>query len=514
MTLPVAPRLQVASINKTFGSTRVLTDANVVVRPGELHALLGQNGSGKSTLVKVLTGYHAPDAGGSIAIDGEQLRLPVAWDAAHAAGVAVVHQDFGLIDHLSVAENIGVGGFERTRYLRRVDWRRQREVAARVLGDLQLDISPTALVGELSASHRAGVAIARAMRDLVPGRGLVILDESTRSLGRDELHQFHTMLQRVRESGTAMLLVSHSLDEVLTYTDKVTVLRDGHVVGAGLDTADQSEQSIARIMLGKEVDSIQARPDAGVTYPASISITGLKGPGADGLDIEIGAGEVVGLTGLPGSGFESIPYLISGAVPATGGTLSIGKRVLDLARTTVSAAISAGIVLVPERRDRDGLAMSLSVQDNISLPTLSRHGRRYWVGRGWQRQQTADAIRTLDIRPNAPSRLISELSGGNQQKVLLAKWMSVGPTLMIMHEPTQAVDVGARADILNAVHRAAASGVAVLLVSVESSDLAAACDRVLVYEGADRLREIRSDDPDVILDAVYAAAATSAPAVS
>ncbi|MGZ4493358.1 MAG: sugar ABC transporter ATP-binding protein [Nocardioides sp.] len=514
MALPAAPRLEVANISKTFGSTRVLTDASLVVRPGELHALLGQNGSGKSTLVKILTGYHAPDAGGSIAFDEQPLRLPVDWDDAHEAGVAVVHQDFGLLDHLTVAENIGVGGFERTRYLRRVDWRAQRRVAARVLGDLQLDISPTTLVGELSASHRAGVAIARAMRDLVPGQGLVILDESTRSLGREELAQFHAMLKRIRAAGTAMLLVSHSLGEVLAHTDNVTVLRDGHVAGAGLATAEQTEQSIARIMLGKEVDSIAARPSAEATYAPQVSIAELRGPGADGLDLQIGAGEVVGLTGMPGSGFESIPYLIAGATPAWGGRLSVGKKVVDLATTTVASAIGAGVVLIPERRDRDGLAMSLSVRDNISLPTLRKHGNRFWVSKDWQHQQTTEAIRTLGIRPNAPSRLISELSGGNQQKVLLAKWMSVGPTLMIMHEPTQAVDVGARSDILNAVHRAAASGVSVLLVSVESSDLAAACDRVLVYEGPGRLREIRSNDPDVILDAVYSTASAPAPAVS
>ena len=261
-------------------------------------------------------------------------------------------------------------------------------------------------------------------------------------------------------------------------------------------------------MLGKEVDSIAARPGA-TAYPAQVSVTGLEGPGAACLDIEIGAGEVVGLTGLPGSGFESLPYLLSGATPAAAGQLTIGTRVLDLAKTTVAAMIRAGVVLVPERRDRDGLAMSLSVRDNISLPTLHRHGRRYWVGKGWQHQQTAEAIRTLGIRPNAPARLLSELSGGNQQKVLLAKWMSVGPTLMIMHEPTQAVDVGARSDILNAVRRAASSGVAVLLVSVEAADLAAVCDRVLVYEGAGQLRELRSDDPDTILDAVYAAASST-----
>ena len=507
MSVPAAPRLEVAGISKTFGSTRVLTDANLVVRPGQLHALVGQNGSGKSTLVKILTGYHAPDDAGSIRVDGKELRRPVHWAEAHAAGIAVVHQDLGLLDHLSVAENIGVGGFRRTRLLRRVDWSAQRRLAADVLAQLRLDIPPSAHVGTLSAAHRAGVAIGRAMRDLVPGSGLIILDESTRALGREELQQFHAMLRRIVDAGTSVLLVSHNLDEVLTVSDRVTVLRDGHVVGQGLPTAQQSEQGIAKLMLGKEIGDVTARRPA--DRPVAATITGLRGPGAAGLDLTIGAGEVVGLTGIPGSGFERLPYLIAGAQPAEAGTLHLGRHVLDLARAGVAARMRAGVVLVPERRDRDGLAMNLSVRDNISLPTLHRHGRRLWLGKRWQHEHAHRAISTLGIRPNAPMRLVSELSGGNQQKVLLAKWLSVGPQLMILHEPTQAVDVGARTDILNAVHRAAETGVAVLLVSVEAADLAAVCDRVLVYDGPDRLTEIRTDDPDTILDAVYATTAAA-----
>jgi ribose transport system ATP-binding protein len=235
-----------------------------------------------------------------------------------------------------------------------------------------------------------------------------------------------------------------------------------------------------------------------------VTVTGLRGPGASGLDLEIRAGEVVGLTGLPGSGFENLPYLLAGARRAEAGTLRIGRSVVDLATAGVTTCLRAGVALVPERRDRDGLAMSLSVRDNISLPMVRKHGRRYWVGKRWQQEHTDQAIRTLGIRPNAPMRLIGELSGGNQQKVLLAKWMSVGPRLMILHEPTQAVDVGARADILNTVHRAAESGIAVLLVSTEAADLAATCDRILVYHHSSRLEEIRTNDRDAVLDTVYA----------
>ena len=507
MTAPAAPRLEVAGIGKTFGPARVLGDASLVVQPGQLHALVGQNGSGKSTLVKILTGYHEPDPGGEIRVDGNPLRLPVKWAEARAAGIAVVHQDLGLLDHLTVAENIGVGGFERTRVTRRIDRRKERQSAASALAALNLGIDPAVPVGRLSAAHRAGVAIARALRDLVPGSGLIILDESTRALGRHELRDFHAMLRRIMDTGTAVLMVSHNLDEVLSVADRLSVLRDGRVVGAGLPVAELTDKSVARLMLGKDIDGVTSAVRERRTEPA-IRVTGLRGPGAAGLDIEIGAGEVVGLTGLPGSGYERLPYLIAGTQPARAGRLVAGPHAVDLARHGVAACIRAGVVLVPERRDRDGLAMNLSVRDNISLPTLRTHGKRHWVGRRWQHEQTATAIAALDIRPNAPTRLISELSGGNQQKVLLAKWMSVGPRLLILHEPTQAVDVGARADILNAVRRAADTGVAVLLVSAEAADLVAVCDRILIYHGPDRLADIRTAEPDVVLDAVYATRAT------
>ena len=295
---------------------------------------------------KVLTGYHAPDAGGAVRVDGVALPMPVAWAQAHAAGIAVVHQDFGLLDHLSVAENIGVGGFSRTRYSRRVDWSTQRAVAGRILPQLHVDIDPRMLVGTLNAAQRAGVAIARAMRDLRPGTGLVILDESTRSLGRDELRDFHAMVRdRLLASGTAVLLVSHNLDEVLGYADRVTVLRDGRLAGAGLVTAEQTEQSIARLMLGKDVDGVATRPALPAQHRPAAVVDNLVGTGARNLSFAVGAGEVVGLTGLPGSGFEHIPYLISGAQPAESGALTLGRNVVDLRRTTVAACLRAGVAL-------------------------------------------------------------------------------------------------------------------------------------------------------------------------
>ena len=505
-----APRLEARSVTKTFGSAKVLDDVELVVQPGEIHALIGQNGSGKSTLVKILTGYHAPDAGMTLALDGELLELPVQWRTAHAAGIAVVHQDLGLLDHLSVAENIGVGGYARSSVLRRIDWRAQHAVAQSVLGRLQVTVDPATPVGALPAAQRAEVAIARALRDHDHGGGLIILDEATRALPRKELARFHDLLRRVVADGTSVLMVSHNLDEVLAVSDRVTVLRDGKVAGGGLPTSQLTEQEIARLMLGRAVGALQARPLQVAPPPPVAVVDGLTADGFVDVGFTVGAGEVVGLTGLPGSGFEAIPYLVAGARRATAGTLRTSSGTLDLSRSSVTSCLRAGVALVPERRDRDGLAVDLSIRDNIALPSVARRGRPWRVARAWQHEEADAAVARLSIRTPSTGTVVKELSGGNQQKVLFAKWLSVQPKLLVLHEPTQAVDVGARQDLLRAVHDAAADGIGVLLVSIEPSDLVAACDRILVFRQGEPLAELRTTDPDAVLEAVYNASPVAA----
>ena len=505
-----AIRLEVRGAHKTFGSARVLSDAHLTVRAGEIHALVGQNGCGKSTLVKILTGYHAPDAGMHLAVDGRPIALPVRWRAARAAGVSVVHQDAGLIDHLSVSENVGVGGFVRSRVTRRIDWRRQDEVAARTLQRLGLDIEPRSPVGALSAAQRAAVAIARALRDAVPGQGLLILDEATRALPRDELGRFHEVLARIAASGTSVLMVSHNLGEVLEVAHKVTVLRDGAVVGAGVETTTLTEASLARLMLGHTISSHVRSSAVALDDPrdAAAVVQGLELPGHAPLSLRVGAGEVVGITGLPGTGFELVPGRLAGASRGPG-RVRTSRGEVDLARAGVAACVDAGIAMVPERRISEGLAVEMSVRDNMALPNYKRRGRPWFVARGWQRTMATEAISNLSIKARGPADLVKELSGGNQQKVLFAKWLSVEPELLVLHEPTQAVDVGARNDILAAVSAAAARGAGVVLVSTEPNDLVEACDRVLVLHPGREPRELLATDPDDVLDAVYAVPAAT-----
>jgi len=500
------PRLHVEGLNKTFGPTQVLHDIEITLNPGELHALIGQNGSGKSTVVKVLTGYHASDPGARLEIDGVAIRTPVVWKEAHARGVSVVHQDFGLLDQLTVAENVGVGGFETTSWLYRITWARQEQIAAEVLARLGSDLDPCRPVGTLSAAERSEVAIARALRDHQPGSGLIILDESTRSLNRDELETFHAMLRRILDAGTSALLVSHNLEEVMSASDRVTVLRDGRVAGAGIATRDTTEEDVARIMLGRALSTISGRSASTRARPDAIAIAGLTDGQITPADFSCAAGEIIGITGVPEAGFERIAGLLGGVVRPVAGRLTMDGADQAVSGWSAADFIDRGVCLVPERRERDGLAFEMSVQENIALPALSREGSAWHVGRGWQRDRVRRYTAELGIRPPTPMARVRELSGGNQQKVLLAKWLSMDPAVIVLHEPTQAVDVEARIDILNAVLAAAERGVAVILVSIEPTDLIAICDRILVYSDSAPLREVETRDSDELLREVYSTA--------
>ncbi|WP_207769479.1 sugar ABC transporter ATP-binding protein [Nocardioides currus] len=501
-----ALRLSLRGLSKTFGPVKVLDDVQLSVAPGEIHGLAGQNGSGKSTLIKILTGVYTPDTGAHLSVDGAEVRMPVRWNEVRAAGISVVHQDLGLIDHLTVAENVCVGGFPTARG-GRIDRRERDRLTARTLERLGIDLEPDALVAGLGAPERAEIAIARALRDHAPGKGLMILDESTRALNGEELERIHAMLRRIVAEGASAILISHSLPELKAVTQRVTVLRDGRVAAAGLETDDLDEHDIARAMLGSSFDiaaSSRAAQDRVERGRPVLRVRGVSGTNLRHVDLEVAAGEIVGITGLPGSGHEELPYLLAGAIPGAVGGVEVDGHELGH-DAGIQDRLAAGLALVPERRDRDGLALDLSVQDNLCMPRLRHHGSAGFVGRGWQADQTWHAIRELGIRPADPRALVKQLSGGNQQKVLLAKWLTGNPKVLVLHEPTQAVDVGARKDILRRLVRAAADGTAVVVVSSEVDDLTEICDRVLVHQSRGGLRPGSADDPDLLVQQIYAA---------
>jgi len=340
-----AVRLAIRALNKTFGPVQVLTDVEFSVLAGEVHGLAGQNGSGKSTLIKILTGLYTPDPGAEYQVDGHQVRLPVRWPEVRAAGISVVHQDLGLLDQLTVAENICVGGFPTAR-VGRIDRSKRDRLAAKTLARLGVDIEPDALVASLTAPERAEVAIARAMRDHAEGVGLIILDESTRALSGVDLQRIHDLLRRIAAEGSAALIISHNLIELMAITDRVTILRDGKLAGAGLLTSELSEEEIARRMLGGTLAATHARSVTPAPTPApTITVMGLSATTVSDVSFSLGKGEILGITGLPGNGYEQIPYLLTGAQPATEGILQIGKKSVDLTRASIRGCLRAGAVL-------------------------------------------------------------------------------------------------------------------------------------------------------------------------
>ncbi len=499
-------RLEVRELAKTFGANRALRGVSLEVAPGEIHGLVGENGSGKSTLVKLLSGYHAPDHGGQVLLDGEPLSLPVRPANLRRRGMSVVHQDLGLLDSFSVVENMRMGTFGTHRLTRAIRWRSERERAREALAALGQDLDVDRPVRGLAAAERATIAIARALQHHEPGKGLIMFDESSRALPRDALAHFHALVRGVADRGGSVLYVSHRLEEVLALAHCVSVIRDGEMVAAGVPSSELKERSLIRLMLGYELE----RPPAeqwprGWREGAAVAVSGLRGALVEQFDLVLGPGEIVGVTGLLGSGFEEIPYLLGGARRAVAGRLTAGDVELSLTNPSPRRFTDAGVALVPERRGEEGLALELSVLENVTIPRVRTRGARAHLGRRWQHDEADWVIRELGVRPAEPSLPVGALSGGNQQKVLLGKWLVGEPRLLLLHEPTQGVDVGAHRDILGLTFRAAQAGCAVLVAGLDASELAAMCDRVLIMRGGRVEAELRRPELDfeAIVTAVY-----------
>ncbi|MFT3866417.1 MAG: sugar ABC transporter ATP-binding protein [Solirubrobacterales bacterium] len=482
------PRLVAKGLSKTFGGTAVLTDVDLTVGAGEVHGLIGQNGSGKSTLIKLLSGFHTPDAG-EVTVDGEQLHLPADPKQLQEHGVSFVHQDLGLVPSLSVAENVRVGRFRVGRLSRRVDWRHERAAVAETFERLRVDIPLEAPVSEFTTSQRAVIALARALQGYRPGHGVIVLDESTQALPRETLPEFYAMIRELSAEGTSFIVVSHRLDEIMRMTDRVTVLRDGRVVAEAqaLNIAETSTADLAKAMLGATLEAADMRevvPAAPVEEGGAAAVfSEVRGGYVEDVSFAVRPGEVLGITGLTDSGVGDLPYLICGAKPAAGGSVKLadGRR-LDLAGADVRELLDAGILLVPADRAGAGVAMTVSALDNLTLATIGEQ-RGAWISRRRQQAEFDRMAEELDIRPRSSEMALARFSGGNQQKILLGKWLLRDPRLLVLHEPTQAVDVGARRDLLLALRKRAQRGAAVVICSVEPEDLAQVCDRVLVLGG-------------------------------
>jgi ribose transport system ATP-binding protein len=488
--LPV-PVLAVEGVSKTFPGTRALVDVSLHVRRGEVHALLGGNGSGKSTLIKVLAGVHRGDPGGTIRVAGETVAsdaVTPAW--ASRAGLRFVHQDLGLFDGLSVAENVFAGRpYPRRRG--RIDWRRTRRQAAEVLARLETDVAPERPLAGLRPAERTLVAIARALHcGEGEQRSVLVLDEPTAPLPGHEVDVLLEAVRRLAASGEAIVYVSHRLDEVLSVSDRVTVLRDGHRVAerpvAGLD-----EATLVGDIVGASLDRVYPEMPPPRVGEAVLSVRGLRAGPVRDVSFDLAPGEVLGIGGLVGSGRTTLLELLFGARPRDGGEVRVDGRAARLG--SPRDAMRAGLAYVPEDRARDSAFLDLGIPENMSAADPAR----YWRGgRFRHRREREDAradVEALDIRAPSLGAPLLQLSGGNQQKVVLDRWLRRRTRVLLLDEPTQGVDIASRAEIYQQVRRAVADGAAAILVSSDFEELAHVSDRVLVLAGGRVVAECEGD---------------------
>lgn len=482
--------LSLRGLSKSFVGRTVLKSVSLDVHAGEIVGLLGQNGSGKSTLIKIVSGYHAPDPPSVIEVNG--VRLGQAPQRSGPAGpdMAFVHQNLGLFEESSVLDNLMANGWVRRGG--HIRWRALRRAAAGLLDGFALDVDLDTRVGDLPQGDKAVLAIARAVGELSHApSGLLVLDEPTPYLARAEVGRLFAAMRSAAARGIGILFVSHRLDEVRDVTDRVVVLRDGTVV-ADRPTGDVRDEELVELIVGREISGFYPRvpaapADAG---PPVLTVRELAGAGGRPVSFEVRAGEILGMTGLLGSGFERIPYLLAGARPGARGTVAVDGVHLDAAALTPASAIRHGLALVPADRGRLGVCGGLSVGANISLPWIGRLCRGGRIDRAAERAEVGGLMRRFDVRPHDPDIPIETLSGGNQQKTLLARWIAMRPRVLLLHEPTQGVDVGARQQIFAVLKDAAEAGMSVLYCSLEYEDLAHMCDRVHVFRDGEVAAEL------------------------
>lgn len=462
------------NISKSFNGVAVLHDVDFEVKPGEVHVLAGGNGAGKSTLMKILQGVYSRESG-SIELFGEPFAVGTIHEAK-AAGVGMVFQEFSLIPSLTVAQNIFLD--QEPRRWRLIDDDAMRAAAAEVFERMGVSIDAGKDVADLPTAQWQLTEIAKALSQ---DARVLVMDEPTASLSKKEVEALFELIGRLKAEGIAIVYISHRMDEVLRIADRITVLRNGrHLLTS--DIGDISPEEIVAGIAGKELAAPAAErrtvPD---DAPVLLQVTDLEAPGVHGVTFSVRAGEIVGLAGLMGSGRTELAQALFGVTRATGGEVRKGDAVINLA--SPARAIEAGIALVPEDRRLQGLVLEHSVRENLTLPLLDEVLARGLVSRSKVRSVADRLIENLSIavaRPDSPAKL---LSGGNQQKIVLAKWLGTEPDVLILDEPTAGVDIGTKTEIVAMVKRLADEGKAVLVISSEYPELIAMCDRYLIVRG-------------------------------
>ncbi|MFN3274125.1 MAG: sugar ABC transporter ATP-binding protein [Paracoccus sp. (in: a-proteobacteria)] len=492
--------LSIRSLSKVFPGTRALDDVDLDIAAGEVHALLGENGAGKSTLIKCLTGAYLRD-GGTITLEGVPID-PRSTLEAQELGIGTVYQEVNLLPNLTVAQNLMFGREPRRFGL--IDSRATRVAARDTLRRYGLQIDVDRDLGSYSVAIQQIIAIARAVE--ISGK-VLILDEPTASLDAREVRMVFDVVRDLRARGMAIIFVSHFLDQVFELADQVTVLRNGRKV-ASQPTASLGRMSLVEQMLGRALEEAVATPRADghtATLPPLLQVEGMGRTGVvDPFDLRVGVGEVVGLAGLLGSGRTETAEMLFGIRPAQTGQVRDSAGPVDL--RTPRAAIAAGFGFAPEDRKTDGIVADLSIRENIILGLQARRGWARPIPRAEQNRLADDYIKRLDIRTSGREKPIGELSGGNQQKVVLARWLAMNPRFLILDEPTRGIDVGAHAEILRLIQTLTTGGMSVLVISSELDEMVAVADRVIVLR--DRAHVAELTGMQVSADAIMRAIAT------
>jgi ribose transport system ATP-binding protein len=492
--------LSVRNATKVFGAQVALDGVSIDVEPGEVRALVGQNGCGKSTLIKILAGYHAPEPGAEATVGGEPLTFedPV---ASEGVGLRFVHQDLGLVGNLDAVDNMAMGQGYITNGLKTIRWRKERAAARAALAALGYEIDVKVPVAGLQMSERTAVAIARAMSDRGSAVRVLILDEPTANLPDAEAQRLYSLVRRVADSGVAVLFVSHHFDEVFEMASSVTVLRDGkHIITRPVEGLTEGE--LIELVVGRKLDQhSKDDSDAREHGPEILTLAGVGGGSVSSMDLTVHRGEVVGVAGITGSGREVVAGLVFGGMERSG-EITVDGRALPQNRPDIS--IARGIALVPAERHANASLIDQTLRENITLVDPGRHMTLGILRRAPEKLDVRGWLDKLTVKPAGQTEYtMAQLSGGNQQKVILARWLRQEPDVLVLDEPTQGVDVGAKADIHTLIDEAAAQGTAVLVCSTDHEELVRVCDRVVIMRRG-RVAEILRGD-DITADTITAA---------
>ena len=487
------PLLRMEGITKVFSGVTALDGINLTLERGEVHSLVGENGAGKSTLIKIMTGAYRRD-GGRMWLEGSEVDFQTPEDALRA-GVVAVYQEVNLLAYRTVAENVFLGREPRRFGL--IDWKKMNSDAEALLTRLGLDMDPTATLGSLNIALRQMVAIARGVSF---GAKVVVLDEPTSSLTEREVSILYDVIRRLKSEGTAVVYISHRFDELYAVCDRVTILRDGKLVGTR-DLAGLERMDLVCLMLGKQREELQRKgatafgghherlaDEAPLLRAENLS----RGRKVNDISLDVGRGEIVGMAGLLGSGRTETARAIFGADPVDEGTISLEGRPIEV--NSPNDAIAAGLAFLSEDRKAEGIIPELSVRENLTLaalPTLSRLGI---VSRSRQREIVDRFMKRLGIKAASAEQKIRELSGGNQQKVLLARWLCKNPKFLILDEPTRGIDIGAKGEIQSLINELAEQGLGVLMISSELEELVEGSSRVVVMRDGRAVAELRGKE--------------------